>query len=118
MPLYPRTPVAFAGLPSLPASAGMFIWVDLRAPLRAFTRALRRSAPSVDADPAAAPTWEDEAAFHSELLARARVVLTPGSACHAAEPGFARCCFAWMGPASVDVAFARLGDLFKEWPPV
>lgn len=119
-PVAPQTPRLLTGLPSLPAAAGMFIWVDLRAPLRAFSLS-RRGLPSASAPAAptaAPPTWDDEAAFHREILARARVVLTPGAACHAAEPGFARCCFAWMGPASVEVAFERLGALFKEWSHV
>ena len=117
--VFPRTcfalmPAPRVGLPCLPASAGMFVWLDLRAPLRAFIASLARTrtGPHALTCTEGPPTWEDEEAFHRAIVERARVVLTPGAACHALEPGFARCCFAWMGPKSVEVAFDRLGSLF------
>lgn len=89
----------------------MFLWLDLRRPLRAFAIEHRRS--YAGASSCAPLTWDEEEAFHKEMLDKARVVFTPGRACHASEPGFARCCYAWMGAASVEVAFERLGALFS-----
>ena len=50
-----------AGLPFVPAVAGIFVWVDLRQLLEA-------------------PTWEAERAAWQALFDRQRVVLTPGEA--------------------------------------
>ena len=64
-----------AGIPYLPAQAGLFLLADLRRFL-------------------AAPTWEGEHALWRRILDEANVNLTPGSACRIAEPGFMRLCFA------------------------
>ncbi|CAK0764832.1 hypothetical protein CVIRNUC_003198 [Coccomyxa viridis] len=63
-----------AGIPYTPAVGAIFMWVDLRAAL-------------------AKPTWEAEEGLWNEVV-KAGVLLTPGKACHAAEPGFFRICYA------------------------
>lgn len=80
-----------AGIPSTPASAGLFAWIDLRELLDE-------------------PTAEAEAALQKRLFDECRLLLTPGLSCHAAEPGHFRCCFAWMPPASLEAGIRRLGD--------
>ena len=109
---YTHLPVA--GLKYAPAVAGMFLWLDLREPLLAFSKLRKASSIRLSAEDGSCvlPTWEDEASFHREILSKAKVVLTPGGACHASEPGFARCCFMWMELSSVEVAFERMGALF------
>lgn len=77
------------GIPFLPAVGGMFVWVDLR-----------RWLPE--------PTWEAELALWQRICNDAKVVLTPGKDCHAAEPGFFRLCFAWMPPEALPEAVRRL----------
>lgn len=79
-----------ADIPSTPASAGLFAWIDLRELLDE-------------------PTAEAEAALQMRLFDECRLLLTPGLSCHAAEPGHFRCCFAWMSPASLEAGIRRLG---------
>jgi 1-aminocyclopropane-1-carboxylate synthase len=66
-----------AGIPFHEADSTMMIWVDLRRYLEA-------------------PTWEAEQRLWHRLADEQRVILTPGECCHGAEPGFFRCCYAWM----------------------
>ena len=80
-----------AGIPFLPAVAGMFVWVDLRAWL------------------APGGGWEAEAALWEAVCEECHVILTPGRACYAAEPGFFRLCFAWVPPLALRDALERLG---------
>lgn len=54
------------------------------------------------------PTWEAELALWQRICNDAKVVLTPGKDCHAAEPGFFRLCFAWMPPEALPEAVRRL----------
>jgi len=51
--------------------------------------------------------WEAERALWRAFVA-AKVVLTPGEACHAPEPGFFRVCWAWMPREALPVAVSRL----------
>jgi 1-aminocyclopropane-1-carboxylate synthase len=86
-----------AAIPYLPAVAGMFTWIDLRAAFGG------RSG-----------TWEDEDALWRRLVAPpCRVVLTPGAACHAAEPGFFRLCWAWTSPDALPVAIDRIAAALR-----
>jgi len=64
-----------AGIPHLPAAAGLFLLADLRRWLDA-------------------PTWEAERRLWERILTEVNVNVTPGSACHIVEPGFVRICFA------------------------
>jgi 1-aminocyclopropane-1-carboxylate synthase len=89
-----------AGIPFTPAVAGMFVWLDLGA--------------AAFGNHSTAATWEDEAALWQRLMEGHRVVLTPGGACHAAEPGFFRMCFAWPHPDSLPVAVARIAAALAE----
>jgi hypothetical protein len=82
-----------AGIRSTPASAGLFAWIDLRCLL----------------PPGAG--FEDERALHRRLHREARVLLTPGEACHSLAPGFFRCCFAWMPLSVLGAGLQRLVDL-------
>ncbi len=54
------------------------------------------------------PTWEAELALWQRICDEARVILTPGKDCHAAEPGSFRLCFAWMPPDALPEAVRRL----------
>jgi len=78
------------GIAHLPAEAGFFVLCDLRGHL-------------------AAPSWEAERALWRRLLERTGANLTPGAACHAAEPGFFRLCFPGVPPRAAVDAVGRLG---------
>lgn len=58
--------------------------------------------------------WAAERALTTLIYERAKVLLTPGEACLAAEPGFYRICFAWMPEDSVRAGFARLTRVLAE----
>ena len=81
-----------AGIPYVPAGAGIFVLCDLRRFLDA-------------------PTWEAEDALWRRILDRAEVNLTPGSACRIGEPGFMRLCYAKEPIERVVDAIARIGRL-------
>ncbi|KAI8471901.1 MAG: pyridoxal phosphate-dependent transferase [Monoraphidium minutum] len=70
-------------IPYVPATAAMFLWIDLRAGLRA-------------------PTWEEERSLWRYM------------ACHAAEPGFFRVCWAWMPPGALVAAAGRVAAAVRE----
>jgi len=72
------TALTALSIPYVPARAGMFLWVDLSSLL-----------PEGSSDAAR------EEALTLSLFREARVLLTPGLACHASAPGFYRLCFAW-----------------------
>jgi aspartate/methionine/tyrosine aminotransferase len=82
--------LAGIGVPHTPASAGFFVYADLRAFL-------------------SEPTWEGEHALWRAIVGQANVNVTPGSACRAPEPGFMRICFATEPPARVTEAVQRIG---------
>ncbi|WIA34052.1 hypothetical protein OEZ86_012431 [Tetradesmus obliquus] len=86
-----------AGIPYTAAPAGMFLWVDLRA--------------AFGGQPG---SWEDEAALWRCMAQQHRVVLTPGAACHAAEPGWFRVCYAWTPPGSLPAAVSRIAAAVKQ----
>ncbi|WIA13905.1 hypothetical protein OEZ85_002476 [Tetradesmus obliquus] len=86
-----------ADIPYTAAPAGMFLWVDLRA--------------AFGGTPG---TWEDEAALWRCMAQQHRVVLTPGAACHAAEPGWFRVCYAWTPPGSLAAAVSRIAAAVKQ----
>jgi len=96
---YRRTTAALdaAGIAYVPAEAGFFLLVGLR-----------RFLP--------APTFEAEHALWRRLLDEARVNLTPGGACHIAEPGFMRLCFAAAPPEAVEEAVRRIGKILVDTP--
>eukprot|EP00245_Coleochaete_scutata_P018115 TRINITY_DN9250_c0_g2_i1.p1 TRINITY_DN9250_c0_g2~~TRINITY_DN9250_c0_g2_i1.p1 ORF type:complete len:235 (-),score=44.11 TRINITY_DN9250_c0_g2_i1:367-984(-) len=72
----------------MPACAAMFCWLDLR-------------------DFLSDATFEAERVLWKEILDH-RIVLTPGEACHYAEPGFFRICYASMVPEQLNIACAQL----------
>jgi aspartate/methionine/tyrosine aminotransferase len=83
-----------AGIPYVPADAGLFVLCDLREFL-------------------AEPTWGAERLLWKKIIDEANVNLTPGSACHIDEPGFMRLCFA-VEPAGVVVgAIERIRDALR-----
>ncbi|QDV09551.1 Aspartate aminotransferase [Planctomycetes bacterium Poly30] len=82
-----------AGIPFVPAQAGIFVLCDMRGFLTE-------------------PTWDAEAALWRRILEECNVNLTPGSACRIAEPGFMRLCYAAEPLDSVVTAIGRVGDLF------
>ena len=83
-----------AKIPYLHSRAAMFVWLDLRSFLP----------PQADSD----DPWVRERALTDSLFAEAKILFTPGEACHASEPGFYRVCFAWMNKEAVAEAFKRL----------
>jgi 1-aminocyclopropane-1-carboxylate synthase len=84
------------------AKGAMFCWIDLREGL------IVNADDSSDADAATKAGWEAERALWRALVRDARVVVTPGEACHAPEPGFFRVCWAWMPRDALPVAVGRI----------
>lgn len=80
-----------ACIPYVPAMAGMFVWIDLRQYLQE-------------------KTWDGEALLWEKLCYEAKVILTPGSSCHATEPGYFRLCFAWVVPDALIDAVQRIKE--------
>lgn len=78
-------------LPFIPAEAGMFVYVDFSSLL-----------------PEKTFEWEEKL---SELMFKARVVLTPGSSQHDTSPGMFRICYAWVNPDTLEIAMERLSRL-------
>jgi aspartate/methionine/tyrosine aminotransferase len=91
---YARTTAALtgAGVPFIQADAALFLLCDFRQYL-------------------SEPTWEAEDELWRRILDGANVNLTPGSACHIAEPGFLRLCFAQEPPEVVEAAIARIAKV-------
>ena len=83
-----------AGIPYIDGDAGLFLLADLRAYL--------------DEE-----TWEGEDRLWREILERANVNLTPGSACRVSEPGFMRICFATEPPEVIALAINRISDVIR-----
>ena len=77
------------GIPFTPAAAGMFVWIDLSAYLPE-------------------NSWEGEARLWERVCDECKVILTPGSSCHAAGPGFFRLCFAWVPKEALVDAVDRI----------
>ena len=88
---YNRTTHALeaAGIPYVPADAGLFVLCDMRGFLTE-------------------PTWEAEQSLWRRIVDGANVNLTPGSACHIHEPGFMRLCFAVEPADTVVSAIERI----------
>lgn len=84
-----------AEIPFVPAEAGMFVWIDMRKYL-------------------SEPSWHEETALWKKICDEAKVILTPGKSCHAAEPGFFRLCFAWVPPEANIVAIRRIQQALGE----
>lgn len=76
-------------VPFVPATAGMFVLCDLRSLLDE-------------------PTAKAERAAVQELFDVHGIVLTPGLAQHASEPGWFRLCYAFVEPAVLQVGLDRL----------
>jgi len=56
-------------------------------------------------------TWDDELELFYKLATEAKVLLTPGRDCAFQEPGWYRCCFAYVLPEALNVAFERIKHL-------
>jgi 1-aminocyclopropane-1-carboxylate synthase len=112
-----------AGIPYLPATSGMFVYVDLRRWLpppvadgAGCTTSEAAAAGPVAPPPAAltAPgvvsdvEWQRERALTAALFDQAHILFTPGEACHSARPGWYRACFAWVSLEAAVVGFQRL----------
>ena len=84
------------------SQAGFFIWIGLQAFMG------RGNEPGQ-------PTWEEEQELFDLFLERARVIVYPGSICHASEPGWYRCCFtAVPDEDTLRTAFQRIAAVLKE----
>ena len=75
-------------LPYYVPDAGMFLWCDLSSLLDE-------------------KSWAAEARLYDQLRTDLRVVLTPGSAQHAASPGWFRICYAFVGRDVLDAALSK-----------
>lgn len=84
------------GIATLPAAAGLFVWVDLRPWL-------------------AEPTFEAENDLWQRIFAEGKVNISPGGAFHSAEPGWFRLCFPTDTDA-VRLGITRLADTLKNGP--
>ncbi len=81
----------------------MFVWVDMRPLVRSVTcQGSKRGL-----------TWKDEKIFSSHLYESCGVLMTPGSSCHSAEPGFFRCCFAFQSAHAVTESIRRIAAAFS-----
>lgn len=78
----------------LPGGAAMFAWLDLRQAL-----------------PASA-SWEDERRLFDDMCDNG-VLLTPGSDCFAAEPGYFRACWAATPPEAHRVVAERVSEVVQ-----
>eukprot|EP00879_Flechtneria_rotunda_P022201 GHRR01023425.1.p1 GENE.GHRR01023425.1~~GHRR01023425.1.p1 ORF type:complete len:168 (+),score=67.24 GHRR01023425.1:1003-1506(+) len=106
-----------AGIPYVPASAGMFLWVDLSAALTGSSNDSKGSGDigNSNGSSSSALSWSDESSFWDYLVTKHRVVLTPGFTFHAAVPGWFRMCWAWLHPDSLPVAVERIVAATKGW---
>ena len=95
---YVSAALATAGIPIVPAQAGIFVLCDLR-------RFLEE------------PSWDAEHALWRRILDGANVNITPGSACRIAEPGFLRLCYASESVEAVESAIARVSQVLGEAVP-
>lgn len=87
-----------AGIPYLTPQAGMFVWVDLR-------RLLKSVAPT--------DGWAAETTVTDALVKEWKVLLSPGSACHAREPGMFRACVAWMPREAIAEGARRIVKFYN-----
>ena len=83
------------GIPYIHADSGFFVWLDLRQWL-----------------PEPTPAGEHE--LWLTLLKKGGVVLTPGLACRASEPGMFRLCFAAAPEGGIEIAMERIGRTLVE----
>ncbi|KAG2625133.1 1-aminocyclopropane-1-carboxylate synthase 7-like [Panicum virgatum] len=88
--------LARAGLTCLRGNAGLFVWVDMRPLLEEATVA-------------------GELRLWRQVVAEARLNISPGSSCHCSEPGWFRVCFANMSLETLDVALQRLSCFTERW---
>lgn len=83
-----------AGIPTIPAEAGIFVLCDFR-----------RFLPEA--------SWAAEHSLWRRILDEANVNITPGSACRIAEPGFMRLCYASEPIEAVLEGIERVGRLLQ-----
>ena len=76
-------------IPYVKASAGMFIYVDLRSLLKD-------------------QSFQEEESLASKLFEDVGIILTPGKVCHCPYPGFFRLCFAWVQLDVLEIAINRI----------
>ncbi|MDH3522533.1 MAG: aminotransferase class I/II-fold pyridoxal phosphate-dependent enzyme [Acidobacteriota bacterium] len=86
--------LADAGIPHVPAEAGIFVVCDLREHM-------------------SERTWDAEHALWKGILDEANVNLTPGAACRTGEPGFLRLCYAAEPLERALDGVARVGRLLR-----
>lgn len=86
-----------AGINFVMPAAGMFVWVDLRPLL-----------PGLLASGVAQEELEGE--LHERLVGELRIVITPGAAQHANEPGWFRICYASVPLPTLVAAMTRFSD--------
>lgn len=86
------------GIPFVSADAGFFLLLDLRPLMEEVS-------------------WEAEDRLWRRLVDEYKLNLTPGSACHSAEPGFMRLVFSAAPTGAVIEGVRRLGRLFRSLDP-
>jgi len=82
------------GVPHVPADAGIFVLCDMRTFMTEVS-------------------WAAEDGLWREILEKANVNLTPGSACHVGEPGWMRLCFAAVATDTAVAGIRRIGDALR-----
>jgi len=95
-----------AGIPFVPATSGMFVWLDLRHLLPVPT--------SSSSSSSTRDRFTAERELTRILFQKWRLLFTPGEAQHAPEPGFYRVCYAYMPLEAVVEAFTRLAAFAKQ----
>lgn len=91
-----------AGIPFVPATSGMFVWLDLR---HLLPESVLESSDK----------FASEKALTRILFEEWKILFTPGEAQHAPEPGFYRVCYAYMPIEAVTEAFSRLATFAKQY---
>lgn len=97
------------GVEVLPAGSGIFAFINLR---KLFLKDLSTDEKCLDRNNASGFYGQE-----IELENRLRMKLlffTPGRACHHAEPGWFRMCYAWTSLSAVHEAIRRITVLFQE----
>lgn len=95
---------AALSIPCTPHTAGMFAWLDLREFLPPPSAAGQRQR----VQPGDVPDFTSERELVELLWQECKLLMTPGEACHAGEPGYFRACFVWMEREALEAGMERL----------
>lgn len=105
------------GVPYLPAGAGLFVWIDLRAwlppPSESSTPDVLRAESPVGIGGALLPPSEAERErfLYLRLIREFGLLLTPGVSMRTEEPGYFRCVFSAASDQAFELALRRFAKL-------